>query len=270
MKTSAKSLVLLIAAVCAVALFAPGASAAEPIEGVWSFNGGKVAVQAGPEGTLIGTVVAPTRFSNCTHPTGEKVWTEMRRQPDGSYWGHHQWYFDNSHCTPNPTLGLTAWRVLSAPNGSQFLRVCFSEPGSTSQPTIAADGTSAGATFGCSDSSLISPLPPVLSAAEIARLLELPSNKSCIGRRRMRVVLTSPVSDPFVKAQIGLTSGTTKRRAKLTWGANDVIGTLRLRGLTHRRFKVAVEAETALGHQLVSKRSYRLCRVRHKVRRHVA
>lgn len=263
---------LVATAASVLALSAATARAAEPIEGIWSFNGGQVAVQSDAEGNLTGTVVAPTKFSECTHPVGERVWTSMERQPDGSYWGLHQWYFDTPACPVNPTLGLTAWRVLEDAGGAKFLRVCFSEPGSSSQPTIAPDGTAAGATFGCSDSALVSPLPPALSEAEAARYIKLPGSGSCVGRRRLKVRLSSPADDPFAKAEVSLSSGGTKRRAKLSWMTGAVVATLRLRGLTATAFEVAVHAETVLGHQLEAKRTYRRCVAPHqrKHRRPVA
>ena len=107
MKLLSRSLTLAAICVLALACSAGPAAAAQEIEGVWSFNGGQVAVQTGPGGTLTGTVVAPTRFTNCTHPIGERVWSGMQRQPDGSYWGLHQWYFNTTECLANPTLGLT-------------------------------------------------------------------------------------------------------------------------------------------------------------------
>src|ERR1700689_1456437 len=74
------------------------ASPASPIEEVWSFSGGQVAIQAQPGGTFVGTVVAPTSFAECTHPVGEPMWTDITPQPDGSYWGLHQWFFENAGC----------------------------------------------------------------------------------------------------------------------------------------------------------------------------
>src|SRR4051794_23193938 len=76
------------------------AQADSPIEGVWSFNGGKVAVEANSDGSFRGVVVAPTKFSQCLHPVGEEVWSQIRPQPDGSFWGLHQWYFETSECVP--------------------------------------------------------------------------------------------------------------------------------------------------------------------------
>ncbi len=256
-------LVLLSALLLAAVAGVPGAGAAEPIEGVWSFNGGEVAVQSLPDGSLVGTVVAPTKFSECLHPVGERVWTNISRQPDGSYWGDHQWYFQGAECVPNPTLGLTAWRVLQGPSGGRFLRVCFSEPGSSSQPTIAADGTDAGVTFGCSDSSLIAPLPAV-APSEAESFVHLVDNRSCLGRRRLRVKLRDPVGDPFAKVEVTLRSGSLARRAKLKRGDGFLIATLRLAGLKAATFTVRVEAQTVLGRTLSLKRTYHRCRRPHR------
>jgi hypothetical protein len=261
MKPPPKVLAPLLAIAFTLAL-APAvghAAASERIEGIWSFNGGRVAVQAAPGGGFVGTVVEPTKFTDCTHPVGERVWTAIQRQPDGSYRGHHQWYFDTPECLANPTPGLTAWRVLEKPGGSKFLRVCFSEPGSPSQPTIAPDGTAAAATFGCSDSALVAPLPPAPSQAEAARYLQFPESGSCFARRRLKLKLSSPAGDPFAKVEVSLKSGSAKRRAKLRWSNAGVVATLRLRGLTAPTFKVTVAAETVLGHRLGAKRTYRRC-----------
>src|SRR5438094_836 len=109
--------------IAVVVLFLLGAvssaEASAPIEGVWSFNGGQVAVEAKGDGTFRGVIVAPTKFSQCFHPVGEEVWSEIRQQSDGSYWGLHQWYFETSECVPNPERGLTAFRVVTAADGSK-------------------------------------------------------------------------------------------------------------------------------------------------------
>ena len=252
MKPPMKLLTPLLAIVFTLALGVGPAAARESIEGIWSFNGGQVAVQTTRGGGLVGTVVEPTKFTDCTHPVGEQVWTAMQRQPDGSYWGRHLWYFNTPDCLANPTLGLTAWRVLEKPGGSKFLRVCFSEPGSLSQPTIAADGTAAAATFGCSDSALVAPLPPAPTNAEAARFFDFPRTGNCVGRHRLRIKLTSPASDPFAEVNVSLRSGTVNRRAKLRWLDSGVIATLRLRGLTAPTFKVTVATETVLGHKLAA------------------
>jgi hypothetical protein len=244
----------------------PGlASAATPIEGVWSFNGGQVAIQGQEDGSFVGTVVAPTKFSECYHPVGEQMWTQIRLQSDGSYVGLHQWYFATSDCIPNPALGLTAWRVLVAPNGSKFLRVCFSAPGSSSQPTIAADGVAHGATFGCSDSARISALPTI-KQSEVDKYLILPDNHNCFGRPKMKIRIKDPVSDPFRKVSVKLRSGKVRRRAKLKHLAHGVVATLSLRGLPRETFTVTVRTTTLLGSSLTSKRTYRVCSAPAKVR----
>jgi hypothetical protein len=246
-----------LALVLALLLFPAAASAASNIEGVWSFNGGKVAVQTQADGSLVGTVVEPTKFSTCLHPAGEQMWTSMKLQPDGSYWGLHQWYFNDAACTPNPTLGKTAWRVLEQGN-SRYLRVCFSEPGSESQPTIAPDGTTAGATFGCSDSALVANLP-VVNQSTAEKYISTPPPATCLARPKLTVRVTQPEGDPFVKVVAGLTSGTVKRTAKLTRGKKAIRATFNLHGLTEPTFKVRITATTVLGHTITGKRSFMLC-----------
>lgn len=256
MRRISATLVLLVAG--ALALGAQSAAAATPIEGIWSFNGGEVGVQAQPNGTLTGTVVDPTKFSQCFHPVGEQVWTSMRQQPDGSYWGLHQWYFANEACEPNPTLGLTAWRVLMGEGGSHFLRVCFSEPGSPSQPQISATGAVTGATFGCADSARISALPS-LTPAQLNHYLTLPGGGPCLGRSKLKVRIQDPPSDPFEKVVVSLHSGKVHRLAKLQRHGSTVTATLNLNGLTADTFTVRVRLRTVLGDQATRKRVYRRC-----------
>ena len=256
MRRISATLVLLVAG--AFALGAQSAAADAPIEGVWSFNGGEVGVQAQAGGTLIGTVVAPTKFSQCFHPAGEQMWTQMRLQPDGSYWGLHQWYFATEACESNPALGLTAWRVLTGEGGARFLRVCFSEPGSTSQPQISPAGVATGATFGCVDSSRISSLPS-LSTAELGSYVTLPGNGACFGRSKLKVRVQDPPSDPLEKVRVSLRSGKIHRTAKVKRQGTSVTATLNLKGLTASKFTVKVRATTVLGEQLSRKRVYRRC-----------
>jgi hypothetical protein len=261
MRRTSTTIALLVAG--ALALGAQSAAADAPIEGVWSFNGGEVGVKAQPGGALIGTVVEPTKFSQCFHPAGEQVWTQMRQQPDGSYWGLHQWYFETPGCVRNPELGLTAWRVLSAPDGSRFLRVCFSEPGSKSQPTIAPNGAAAGDTYGCSDSARVSGLP-VVKSSEVGKYISLPANGGCFGRPKLRIQISDPASDRIAKIFVGLKSGSVQRRAKLKRKGSKVTATLNLRGLPGPTFKVSVRLTTVLGSRISRKRTYRLCAASHR------
>jgi hypothetical protein len=244
------------------------ARADSPIEGVWSFNGGKVAIQAEGD-ALVGIVVAPTKFSQCTHPTGERMWTEMHHRPDGSYWGLHQWFFATSECIANPTLGPSAWRVMQTPSGDRFLRACFSEPGSASPPTIAPDGATAGATFGCVDSALIASLTAV-SSAPFGRYVALPSNRTCISRSKLRIRIRVPKNDPLKKIVVTLNGGKVHRRATLRQHEKTVTAILSLDGLPAGSFTVRVRLTTVLGEHLSGGRTYVRCAKRrgHQIMAH--
>jgi hypothetical protein len=246
-------------ALAATALVGAGtAGASAPIEGIWSFNGGKVGIQGQPDGTFVGTVVAPTKFSQCLHPAGEQIWTGIAPQADGSYWGFHQWYFASEACVPNPERGLTAWRVLRTQNGSRFLRVCLSEPGSSSQPAIAPDGTSAHATFGCVDSGLIAPLP-VVKPGQFGEYVALPGNRICFGRLRMRIRVKDPKNDPIKAVVVTVRSGKVVRKAKLRRRRHGITATVSLKGLPASSFTVVVKVTTVLGNHFAGRRTYRSC-----------
>src|SRR5580704_14113940 len=81
-----------IALLTLLTLGAGTATASSSLEEVWSFGGGAIAIQGLPNGAYQGTVVSPTTFAECPHPAGEVLWTEMRLQADGSFWGFHQWF----------------------------------------------------------------------------------------------------------------------------------------------------------------------------------
>jgi hypothetical protein len=253
--------VLFIAAAGVLALGAGTARSAAPIVGVWSFSGGKVAIQAGEDGGFVGKVVSPTQFAECTHEIGEEMWTQIKPQPDGSYWGFHQWFFASAECIPNPAPGPTAWRVLGN-SSSRFLRVCFSEPGRGIQPTIAADGSSTNATFGCADSARISSLPK-LSATKLSSYVHLPRAKNCLRSRKLRIHLHDPDNDPFVKIEASLRSGSLHRKAKVRHHRHNAIAVLSLMNMPRSSFTVTVRVTTVLGHHLSLRRKYRLCGSRH-------
>ncbi len=260
----------MVLAVAMLLLGAGAARAADPIEGIWSFNGGQVAIKHQPNGTFMGTVVKDTKFTICIHPAGEAMWTNMVKQPDGSFYGFHQWYFggiDGQPCAKNPELGLTAWRVLPSGQGSKFLRVCFSSPGSGVQPTIGPEGAEAGADAGCSDSELISELPAV--DGNPAKYIELPG--SPCGRKKLKVKLKDPEGDPIKSAKVFLKSGGVKRVAKLKRKGPRIIATLSLTGLPGTKVKVFASFETLLGQRVKRSKTYStLCGAKkhHKKHKH--
>jgi hypothetical protein len=232
---------------------ASDASSSASIEGVWSFNGGQIAVKAVTGGTFEGTVVAETKFAECTHPVGQTIWSEMRLQPDGSYDGFHQWYFESPSCPLNPTLGPTAWRVLQAAGGAHFLRACLSSPGG-SQPAIAADGTVSGATFGCVDSARVAPLPAT-GTLSLRQVASLPGSKKCLSRRAFKIHVRNPVHDPFrtISITIGGHTIATQRQGRFS------VATVNLRGVPRGAFTVRIRATTVLGRKLSGHRTYHTC-----------
>jgi hypothetical protein len=236
------------------------ARADDSIQGVWSFNGGSVAIQPRPDGSFIGTVVAPTTFARCSHPIGERMWSDMRLQPDGSYWGEHQWFLEPT-CSPNLLLGPTAWRVIEAPDGERFLRACFSYPADT-QPTIAPDATSANVTSPpCVDSAKIAPLPreaPSASPAaarQFARAVSFPSTHKCLSKRTIQVHLYDPKNDP-IREVLVLFRG---HRIAVRRRASTLLATIELGGLPAGEFTVKIRVRTVLGHHLRGSRTYRTC-----------
>jgi hypothetical protein len=240
----------LLVAVVALSLLGVGAvsaNAASSIEGVWSFNGGEIAIQPAAEGTYQGTVVTETKFAECTHPVNQVIWTDMRLQPDGSYWGFHQWYFESAGCALNTTLGPTAWRVMEG-NGTRSLLVCLSSPG-TSQPTIAANGAESGDTYGC-----VSSAPATVGVATF-KLASLPSSKKCLSFRHFKIHLRDPQNDAFKNVVITLRG---KRLATTREGAYTV-ATVNLRGLPRGAFTVKIRATTVLGQHISGSRTYHTC-----------
>lgn len=239
-------LALALATAALTVVGAAPAGAASSIEGIWSFGGGQIAVHPGPNGTLVGTVVVATTFAECPHHVDEEIWKEMRAQPDGSYWGLHQWYFEGT-CAPNPAPGPTAWRVAENPDGSKYLRVCFSNPGS-SQPMIPAAGPETGVTYGCVNSTLTAPLPRV-GAASFAVV------EKCVSARHFTIHLPEPRYDPFKSVRVSLKGHHFKTRR----AGSYVLATISLEGLPPGRFTLKIAATTVLGLHLSGSRSYHTC-----------
>jgi hypothetical protein len=250
----------------AVALLSFGAApagASSEIEHVWSFNGGEVAIASLHE-TLEGVVVSPTKFAECAHQAGEHMWTDMMLQPNGSYWGLHRWLYQGS-CLPNPQGGPTAWRVLRKPDGSKYLLVCFSEPGSSLQPTIEPTGATAHWTYGCAESAPTAPLPVVSGAQgsgergaeqiSFPKTVVLPRASVCVKGHSLRLKLHDPKRDPLeqVVAKVGPRT------------VADVRGVARLRKdlviqhLPSGTYTLAITATTVLDQQLTGRRTYSGC-----------
>jgi hypothetical protein len=121
------------------------ASAAEPIEGTWNFETGKVRVGVLSDGGLVGTVVEPTRFSPCVHRAGERMWL-INKATDG-YRGTHQWLLEatrpDEDCRPvDETRGKAVWRLS---DDQQTLHFCSASP-YDGEPTVDTNGQPQGST----------------------------------------------------------------------------------------------------------------------------
>lgn len=224
------------------------ADASSSIEGVWSFKGGDIAVQPSGEGAYVGTVVTETRFAQCAHPVGQVIWTGIRPQPDGSYWGFHQWYFESAACFLNPTLGPTAWRVMEGAGATHYLRICLSSPG-TSQPMIESDGEAIDATYGCLNSAPASP------GVASFKLVSLPANQQCLSQRRFEVHIRDPRADAFKSVLITLQ----RRRLAVARHRNYSVATVSLVGLPRGTYTLYIRATTFLGQRLSGSRTYHTC-----------
>jgi hypothetical protein len=267
---------ILIAVGIGVASAGASSSSSSGIEGVWEFSGGQIAIQQTSPGTFTGTVVVPTKFAECTHPVEQKIWTEMKLQPDGSYWGLHQWYQGYPACNLDPTLGKTAWRLLSGANGTYYLRVCLSAPSNNLQPTIAADGApyepseyaAYHVTYGCFKSELTAPLPTTSGttstgtdtgksgvAGSKESLTFSPSNKKCLSLRLFKIHLLEPQYDPLKTVSITIGG----RKIASSHKGDYVVAAIDLKGLPKGAFTIKIKAVTVLGNHLSDSRTYHTC-----------
>jgi hypothetical protein len=257
MSSTLRRSLVLPAVLVALAFAASGASAAgagsAEIEGVWSFTGGAVGIQSLSDGSFQGTVVAPTTFATCEHPVGQVMWTAMKVRPDGSYWGLHQW-FHGMKCEVNPVLGRTAWRVMTSADGSRKLIVCLSKPGDESQPTIAPDGTTANASYGCLESSPLAPLPGSSGKISFENLVTISSVGSC--RTSLKLTLRNPKYDPLKEVSIRVNG----KKIATVRGSVNLHKAIVLQGLPEGKYKVRVVATTVLDQRFSRIRSYRGCK----------
>jgi hypothetical protein len=253
-----KPLLAALLAIFAVSVAAPSAGAADanPIEGVWAYGGGAVAVQPLPNGDYQGVVVNPTSFLSCEHPAEELMWTDMHQQADGSFWGFHQWFQGGDECELNPRLGLTAWRVEKAPDGSSSLLVCFSIPGRDSQPTIASPGMAENASYGCKKLEPLAPLPVVKAGdAGFDSVVGVPASKACVPRRSLKIVPRGPQYDPLKEVVIRVNG---KKVADVT-DPDRLKKVIRLKHLPQGSYRVSVLAITVLNQRISGGRNYRAC-----------
>ncbi len=256
--------VLLAALVCGAS-----ATAAESntIEGVWSFKGGSIAISLLPDGTFQGVVDTETTFAECPHPAAQVAWTDMKQQPDGSFWGYDAWFIregPGGECKQDPHLGPTVWRVLSNSGGAHYLKVCFSHP-ETSQPKIAPDGTATEDTYGCVESALISPLPTVSGSGSgsgssggitYSNTVTLPPSSQCTLQKSLTIKLHDPKYDPLVEVLVKLNG---KKVADVK-GVKRIKKGVTLTSLpTSGTYKVSVVATTLLKQHLSGSSTYKSC-----------
>ena len=252
------------------------ASAANSIEGVWSFSGGAVGIQALSDGTFQGTVVTPTRFAECVHPAGQIMWTDMRPQTDGSFWGLHQWYHEGSKCEEDPVLGHTAWRVLETPSGTRVLKVCFNTPGSETQPTIAPNGKEANVTYSCVESSPLAPLPKVSEEEGSGKggignggsgggsgsglitfsdTVLLPNAKACVSQTSLKIKLHDPKYDPLTEVVVKING----KKFAVVKGVKQLKKGITLTKLPSGTYKISILATTVLRQRLSGSQTYKSC-----------
>jgi hypothetical protein len=242
------------------------AAAQEPIEAVWEFNGGQVAVERQADGSFIGTIIRPTQLSECTHQNGEQMWTEVRAQPDGQYYGRHQ-YFRTSDCS-FIERGMIALRVLQNPEGQTFLRVCFDDPerSPNEQPNIAPDGSNTTTQDGCRDSTLVAPLPqepPKL--ADVVTGLP-PQTRGCASRRRFPIRLKEPVGDAITANPKPRVTRNGKR-LPVVFRNGRWRSVIDLRGLPRGRYTFKIVARTVRGRTIQGSRRYRTCGKKRRIGR---
>jgi hypothetical protein len=253
---------LLILAILAAAVLslAASVSAATPnIVAVWHFNGGTVIVAPDQSGQLVGTVASPTTFGSCPHPVGQAVWTHLQATGDGGFSGMHVWYHGSgSGCTVIPTLGPTAFRVLTNSDGLTVLMVCFNKPGTT-MPAISPTGKPSNVNYGCSYSAPDGSVPTVAPtfAATITLPPSHPPKRSAVCRslRKFTIHIHEPKSDPFVKMKIYLGH----KLFKSFRHGDEITSVINLRGLPRGTYTIRIRARTAAGFIVKGHRTYHTC-----------
>jgi hypothetical protein len=239
-----------------------GAQSPDPIEAIWEFNGGQIAVDRQGDGSFVGTIIRPTQLSECTHQNGEPVWAEIKAQPDGQYFGLHQ-YFHTADCSFSGR-GMIALRVLQNEQGATFLRVCFDNPDSepNEQPNIAPDGSNTTTQDGCRDSDLVSRQPTTPPKIDDIAVLPKSPARGCFSRRAFTIRLKEPIGDALAGAKVTFNNKNVpvKRGARLTARIN-------LKGLPRGRYTVKIVAQTVRGKTIKGSRKYRTCGTKRRIGR---
>ena len=250
------------AALCALALTlvaaAPAAAQSpDPIEAVWEFSQGQVAVERQADGSFAGTIIRATTLSNCPHQPGERMWIDVVAQPDGQYFGKHQ-YLRDSDCSASER-GNAGYRILTRPDGSRFLRICFARPSSPElQPKIAPDGSNTDTDDGCVDSNFVEALtqaPPKL--ADVVTGLPR-QTRGCASRRRFPIRLKEPPGDaiaPTPKPRVTRNG----KSIPVVFRAGRWRSVVDLRGLPRGRYTFKIVARTVRGRTIQGSRRYRTC-----------
>lgn len=246
-----RAILLALALVLASAAPAAAQRPLSPVEGIWSFLGGQVAIERQEDGSFLGTVIRRTNFGICRQEIGERLWIDLRLQNDGSYWGEHQFFRTGDNCEVVPERGNVAFRVIN-PGGQTYLRVCIASPDTDAQPKIAEDGSSQDATAGCRDANFKDLLP--MKEARLKHILRMPG-KRCVKRRRFGIGLKHPVGDAVTDAKVRLNGQ--KVRVVIRRGLPRA--KIDLRGLRRGRYRLKVVARTARGEIIKGARRFRNC-----------
>jgi hypothetical protein len=155
-------------------------------------------------------------------------------------------------------LGPTAWRVVANPNGTRYLRVCLSSPG-TAQPTVPVGSSGLGASYGCGNSGLTAPLASS-GVGTFKQVVSLPSSKKCLSVRKFLIHVRDSKFDPF-KSVVITRQG---HKIKVQHRGTFYVASINLKGLPRGAFTIKVKATTVRGHHVSGSRTYHTCTKRKK------
>jgi hypothetical protein len=249
-------------AVTSVAAASDPVVAPAPIEGTWSFEGGRVLVTAAGSGSFEGRVVNASKFAACQHPVGQLIW--KLNGTDAAYSGTHVWY--HKDCSEAPG-GNTTWTIQDTDAAVLKLRFCTARP-QTGQPTVDESGAGTGSTE-CFTLTRLKPPAATTTTATSGSLLAPPT--SCASRRRFRVRIVSTAGDPVVRARLRVNGVLKAVVPHRVGGRLRLISFVDLRGLPRGpRVRVSILAQTRAGKVISGSRYYRVCtaKIKRKVVHH--